>query len=238
VNGRKTFLLIGWAQNRLSPYPQPHECSSHIDTDYRKPFQHLVFKRSLTLKFPTHTVKKKIKVVPVLNQLSITPWRRMGEWMYIDPHFLDLGTSWEWSVSCPGRFTPRERAPGTHWIGGWVDPRTVLDMEKRKFLALPGLELRPLLSRPARRYYTCIECFPQAYYTLCCTHVNFDSDVLTPLYVRTSWIVKLLVKYFYWSFISSSADFQEDSDNLKRQVLSTENNILRADSHGRSLSEW
>jgi len=25
------------------------------------------------------------------------------------------------------RFTPRERAPGTHWIGGWVDPRAVLD---------------------------------------------------------------------------------------------------------------
>jgi hypothetical protein len=27
----------------------------------------------------------------------------------------------------------KERAPGTHWIGGWVDPRTVLDaLVKRK----------------------------------------------------------------------------------------------------------
>jgi hypothetical protein len=26
----------------------------------------------------------------------------------------------EWSASRPGRFTHRERAPGTHWIGGWV----------------------------------------------------------------------------------------------------------------------
>jgi len=26
----------------------------------------------------------------------------------------------EWSDSCSGRFTPRERSPGTHWIGGWV----------------------------------------------------------------------------------------------------------------------
>jgi hypothetical protein len=33
----------------------------------------------------------------------------------------------EWSVSRPGRFTPRERASGTHWIGGWVGPRAVLD---------------------------------------------------------------------------------------------------------------
>jgi hypothetical protein len=33
----------------------------------------------------------------------------------------------EWSASRPGRFTPRERAPVTHWIGGWVGPRAVLD---------------------------------------------------------------------------------------------------------------
>jgi hypothetical protein len=29
-------------------------------------------------------------------------------------------------ASHPGRFTPRERAPGTHWIGDWVDPKAVL----------------------------------------------------------------------------------------------------------------
>jgi hypothetical protein len=31
----------------------------------------------------------------------------------------------EWSASRPDRFTPGGRAPGTHWIGGWVDPRDV-----------------------------------------------------------------------------------------------------------------
>jgi hypothetical protein len=31
------------------------------------------------LKFLSH---KKGKVVPLLNQLSTTPWRRMGEWMF------------------------------------------------------------------------------------------------------------------------------------------------------------
>jgi hypothetical protein len=56
----------------------------------------------------------------------------------------------EWSVSRPGRFTPGERAPGTHWIGGWVDPRAGLnDVEKTKFFTLPGLELRSF-GRPAR----------------------------------------------------------------------------------------
>jgi hypothetical protein len=33
----------------------------------------------------------------------------------------------EWLASRPGRFTPGERAPGTHWIGGCVDPRAGLD---------------------------------------------------------------------------------------------------------------
>jgi hypothetical protein len=61
----------------------------------------------------------------------------------IDPHFLDLSISWRWVVSfTPRPLYPRERAPGTHWIGGWVGPRAGLDdMEKRKFLTLPGLEL-------------------------------------------------------------------------------------------------
>jgi hypothetical protein len=56
----------------------------------------------------------------------------------------------EWSASRLGRFTPGERAPGSHWIGGWVDPRAGLDdMSKRKFFTLPGLEIRPL-GPPAR----------------------------------------------------------------------------------------
>jgi len=33
----------------------------------------------------------------------------------------------KWSASCPGHFTPEERAPGTHWIGGWVGPTANLD---------------------------------------------------------------------------------------------------------------
>jgi hypothetical protein len=44
-----------------------------------------------------------------------------------------------------------ERAPGTHSIGGWVDPRAGLDeVEKRKFFILPRFELR-LLGSSARR---------------------------------------------------------------------------------------
>jgi hypothetical protein len=42
----------------------------------------------------------------------------------------------EWSASHPGHFTPKERPPGIHWIGGWVGPRAVLDaVVKKKFPA-------------------------------------------------------------------------------------------------------
>jgi hypothetical protein len=51
--------------------------------------------------FAQPTNKKEGKVVPVLNELSISPWRRMGGGC-IDPRFLDLYTSSRWVVS----FTP------------------------------------------------------------------------------------------------------------------------------------
>jgi hypothetical protein len=73
-------------------------------------------------------VEGKGKVVPVFFKLNTTPWRHVREWRYSYTHSsisaLDGG---EWSASRPGRFTARERAPGTHRIGGWVGSRAVLD---------------------------------------------------------------------------------------------------------------
>jgi hypothetical protein len=68
----------------------------------------------------------------------------------------------EWSASRPGRFTPGERVPGTRWIGGWVDRRASLDnLEKGKFLTLPGLELRPL--GPLARSQSYTDCYAMNY---------------------------------------------------------------------------
>jgi hypothetical protein len=48
----------------------------------------------------------------------------------------------EWSHSRPPLINPQGTATGTHWVGGWVGPRTGLDdVEKRKFLTLLGHEL-------------------------------------------------------------------------------------------------
>jgi hypothetical protein len=52
------------------------------------------------------------------------------------------------SASRTGRFIPRERAPVTHWIGGWVGPRAGLDaVVKRKITSL-FRELTPQSSSP------------------------------------------------------------------------------------------
>jgi hypothetical protein len=56
----------------------------------------------------------------------------------------------EWSASRPDWFTPWEKAPVTHWKVGCVDTTTDLnEVEKRKYLTLPGHELW-ILSRSAR----------------------------------------------------------------------------------------
>jgi hypothetical protein len=56
----------------------------------------------------------------------------------------------EWSALRPGLSNPGEKHPSTHWLGDWVGPRTGLDdVERRKFLTLRGLELRPF-GHPAR----------------------------------------------------------------------------------------
>jgi hypothetical protein len=70
-----------------------------------------------------------IRVLEMKKALCLEAVRRSGS---IAPPFktsaLDGG---EWSVSHPGLFTPRERDPDSHWIGGWMGPRTGLDdMEK------------------------------------------------------------------------------------------------------------
>jgi hypothetical protein len=74
----------------------------------------------------------------------------MGEWMYRSVFLTPALVGGEWSASRPSRFTPGESAPGTHLLGGWVGHRAGLDdVEKRKFVTLPGLELR-LLGLPVR----------------------------------------------------------------------------------------
>jgi hypothetical protein len=80
----------------------------------------------------------------------------LGEWRYSSTHSLTSALDGgEWSASRPGRFTPKERTPGTHWVGGWVGPRAVLDaVVKRKFPSLhrESNPRTPIVQPVAQRY--------------------------------------------------------------------------------------
>jgi hypothetical protein len=77
--------------------------------------------------------------------------------MYRDPIFfrpLALAGG-EGSASRSGRFTPGGKTVGTHWTECSVGPRGGLgDVEKRKFLTLLGLKLRPLGPQPVASCHT------------------------------------------------------------------------------------
>jgi hypothetical protein len=66
-----------------------------------------------------------------------------------------LHTSQLLKPSRPGRFTTRERTPGTHWIGVWVGPRTVLDAVVKRKIPSPLRESNsrtPVVQPVAQRY--------------------------------------------------------------------------------------
>jgi hypothetical protein len=71
----------------------------------------------------------------------------------IAPCILYLGTRWRWVAdftSWPDRFTPRERAPCTHWIGGWEGPRAGLDAVVKREIPSPCRDSNPWSSIPQR----------------------------------------------------------------------------------------
>jgi hypothetical protein len=62
----------------------------------------------------------------------------------------------EWSASHHGHFTPRESAPGTHWIGGWVGLRTFLGAVVKRKIPSPRRESNPRtpIVQPVAQRYT------------------------------------------------------------------------------------
>jgi hypothetical protein len=82
--------------------------------------------------------------------------------MYTSAHLsisaLDGG---DLSASRPGRFTAKERTPGTYWIGGWVGLTTGQDaVAKRKY---PCIYRESNPGRPARSLVTILTQLPSSY---------------------------------------------------------------------------
>jgi hypothetical protein len=72
-------------------------------------------------------ISRRIKVKSLCFNWATCHECILREWKYSSTHSLTSALDGgEWSASRPGRFTPRERAPVNHWIGGWMGPRASL----------------------------------------------------------------------------------------------------------------
>jgi hypothetical protein len=103
---------------------------------------------------------RKVKKVKLLLIKHYAMKVHGGVDVYIHIFLTSALVGGECSASWPGCFTPRERAPGNHWIEGWVNLTASLDdLEKKKFFTLLELNLRPL-GRPAHSQLLYWLCYP------------------------------------------------------------------------------
>jgi hypothetical protein len=93
--------------------------------------------QSVSLAASTEPNKVKLKLFLCFNWAP----RHEGvleEWRYNHAFLTSALDGGKWSASRPGRFTHRERAPGTNCIGRWVSPRA--GGEEKNSHSVPGLE--------------------------------------------------------------------------------------------------
>jgi len=72
------------------------------------------------------------------------PWRHIGGICTVPCTPISALEGGEWSASRPGRFTPGERAPSTHWLGGWLGPRSSLKAVEKETIPSLCQESDPL----------------------------------------------------------------------------------------------
>jgi hypothetical protein len=81
----------------------------------------------------------------------------LEDWRHSSTHSLTSALDGgEWSASRPGRFITKERAPGSHWIGGWVGPSAVLDTVMKRKIPSPHRKSNPRtpIVQPVAQRYT------------------------------------------------------------------------------------
>jgi hypothetical protein len=103
----------------------------------------------------------------------------------------------EWSASRPGRFTPRERPPGAHWIGGWAGPRAGLNAASKSKISNSRRESNPrtLIVQPVDNRYTdwatpapdLVLLMPFLCRVDCCPTISFNLTLGAEFECRWSW---------------------------------------------------
>jgi hypothetical protein len=112
----------------------------------------------------------------------------------IAPVILNLGTRWRWLLAARcDRFTPAERAHGTHWIRSRVGSRVDLDaLEKRNVSCPPGIERNPIRRTIHIAYKLNVKTV-KSEIQLCYVHTNQELKAIKWLQVLWEPAVKKLI---------------------------------------------
>jgi hypothetical protein len=132
-----------------------------------------------------YAYKNKGNFVPMLKHYAMKAYGGVDVQIHVLLTFALVGG--KWSASCACRFNPGERSPSTHLLGGWVGPRAGLGgMKKRKFLTLPGFELRSLV-HPVRSQSLYRLLRPISHISQTMTISNMISAQFTLKTLQNSW---------------------------------------------------
>jgi hypothetical protein len=141
----------------------------------------------------------------MVKRSHYTPWTALGGRGGVLPTVflfnLDTRRKWVVSITPRPRFTPGERAPGTHCTGGWVGPRAGLAAEDREKILYLCRRSNP--GRPVRSQ------------TLYWLNYSAHSD-LSAFMLR---ILPIILPFYYQKIIQ----FAQTVPELKKRTVNLQN---------------
>jgi hypothetical protein len=84
---------------------------------------------------PRKEERRTVKLSPCLPKYHSAMKMYWGVEVWLHIFLTSALDGGDWSASLSGRFTSRERATGSHWIGGWVGPRAGSDAMVKRILS-------------------------------------------------------------------------------------------------------
>jgi hypothetical protein len=130
---RLTQIPVNWVTRALSPDVK----WSGSEADHSPPSRTEV-KNAWSY---TSTLPYDFRAWCLVKHRDTFTFKGIREWKYSSTHSLTSALDGgEWSVSRPGRFTPTERAPGTHRIGGGPQSHSGRGDEEKNSQSPPGIE--------------------------------------------------------------------------------------------------
>jgi hypothetical protein len=117
----------------------------------------------------------------------------MREWVYSSTHSLTSALEGgEWWASRHGRYNPMVRAPGIHYIGGWVGPRAGVDAVMKRKVPSPRRESNPPNpDRPDCNQSLYRLSYPASQYVICTNHKILDN-----VFISIPHVIHLTSKRF------------------------------------------